>query len=145
MSRPLVINSKLVIPSTELQTSFVRSSGPGGQNVNKVNSKAVLRWNLRSSAALPPEVKLRFETCFPTRLTQAGEVVISSDSHRDQARNLADCFEKLRQLVLAAIVVPRQRKKTRPTYGSIQDRLTNKRHKSQIKRQRGTRGFGEEG
>lgn len=145
MSRPLVINSQIVIPSAELVTSFARSSGPGGQNVNKVNSKAILHWNLRSSVALPPEVKLRFETCFPTRLSQAGDVVISSEKHRDQGRNLADCYEKLRQLVQAAVVVPRQRRKSRPTYGSIQDRLANKRHKSQIKKQRSTRNSGEDG
>ena len=145
MSRPLVINSQIVIPSAELVTSFARSSGPGGQNVNKVNSKAILHWNLRSSVALPPEVRLRFETCFPTRVSQAGDVVISSEKHRDQGRNLADCYEKLRQLVQAAVVVPRQRRKSRPTYGSIQDRLANKRHKAQIKKQRSTRNSGEDG
>jgi ribosome-associated protein len=145
MSRPLVINSQIVIPSTELVTSFARSSGPGGQNVNKVNSKALLRWNIRASIALPADVKLRFEAYFPTRISQAGEVVISSDQHRDQGRNLSDCYEKLRQLVQAAVVVPRLRKKSRPTYGSIQDRLANKRHKSQIKKQRSTRSSGEDG
>jgi ribosome-associated protein len=145
VARSLVVNSHLVVPSTELAISFARSSGPGGQNVNKVNSKAILRWNIRDSSAIPPEVKLRFEACFPTRISQAGEVVISSEAHRDQARNLADCYEKLRQLIQAAVVVPRQRKKSRPTYSSIQDRLANKRHKSQVKRQRGTRSFGEDG
>ena len=144
MARPLAINSQIVIPSTELSASFVRSSGPGGQNVNKVNSKAVLRWNMRDSSALPSAVKQRLEACFPTRISQTGEVVISSDAHRDQGRNLADCYEKLRQLVQAATIVPRRRKKTRPTYSSVQDRLANKRHKSQLKKQRGMRGFGED-
>lgn len=145
MSRPLVVNSHIVIPSAEVTVSFARSSGPGGQNVNKVNSKAVLRWNIRDSSALPPAVKLRFETYFPTRINQAGEVVIASDKHRDQARNVADCYEKLRQLIQVATVAPRQRKKTRPTYSSVQERLADKRRRSRLKQQRGNRGFGEDG
>lgn len=145
MSRQLVVNSQIIVPAAELSTSFARSSGPGGQNVNKVNSKATLRWNLRASSALSDEVKLRFETCFPTRINQAGEVVISSDQFRDQGRNLSDCYEKLRHLIQAAATVPRQRKKSKPTYGSIQDRLTNKRYRSQIKKQRSNWGSGEDG
>jgi ribosome-associated protein len=136
MSRSLVINSQIVIPSSELIASFARSSGPGGQNVNKVNSKALVRWNLRTSNALPPEVKLRFEACFPTRINQAGEVMLSSDKYRDQGRNLSDCYEKLRQLIQAALIVPRKRKKSRPTRSSIEQRLTKKRQKSVQKTQR---------
>jgi ribosome-associated protein len=145
MSRPLVVNSQIFVPSNELTVAFARSSGPGGQNVNKVNSKAMLRWNVRNSAAVAADVKLRFEACFPTRVNQAGEVLVSSEKHRDQGRNLADCYDKLRQLIQAALVKPRQRKKSRPTFGSIQDRLANKRHKSQIKKQRSTRNSGEDG
>lgn len=137
MSRSLVINSQIVIPDSELAVSFARSSGPGGQNVNKVNSKAVLRWNLRTSLALPQEVKLRFEACFPTRINQVGEVFISSDRFRDQGRNLSDCYEKLRQLIQAALQVPRKRRPTRPTRGSVEERLANKRRKSELKRGRG--------
>jgi ribosome-associated protein len=136
MSRSLVINSQIVIPSSELIASFARSSGPGGQNVNKVNSKAQVRWNLRASDALPAEVKLRFESCFPTRINQAGEVMLSSDKYRDQGRNLSDCYEKLRQLIQAALIVPRKRKKSRPTRSSIEERLTEKRQKSVQKTQR---------
>ncbi len=143
MSRSLVINSHIVIPSAELVMSFARSSGPGGQNVNKVNSKAILRWNLRASSSLPPEVKVRFEACFPTRINQAGEVMLSSDKYRDQPRNLADCYEKLRQLVQAAVVVPRRRGKTRPTRGSIENRLAGKRHNSEQKKQRQFRSSNE--
>lgn len=139
MSRSLVVNSQFVIPSTELITSFARSSGPGGQNVNKVNSKALLRWNIRDSNTLTPEVKLRFEACFPTRINQAGEIVLTSDKHRDQGRNLSDCYEKLRQLIQAALIVPRKRKKSRPTRSSIEARLTEKRHKSVQKNQRNFR------
>ena len=143
MSRPLVINSRIVIPSAELVTSFARSSGPGGQNVNKVNSKALLRWNVRASSTLPVDAKVRFESCFPTRISQAGDVILSSDKYRDQGRNLADCYEKLRQLIQASLVVPRSRRKTRPTRGSIEDRLAEKRQKSSQKRQRGFRSSDE--
>lgn len=136
MARLLVINSHVTIPGEELVITFARSSGPGGQNVNKVNSKVNLRWNLRESNSLPSEAKQRFETCFPTRINQAGEVMLSSDKFRDQGRNLADCYEKLRQLVQAALVAPRKRKPSRPTRGSIEERLTSKRHKAQIKKQR---------
>jgi ribosome-associated protein len=136
MSRSLVINSQIVIHGSELIASFARSSGPGGQNVNKVNSKALVRWNLRASEALSAEVKLRFEACFPTRINQAGEVMLSSDKYRDQGRNLSDCYEKLRQLIQAALIVPRKRKKSRPTRSSIQERLTDKRQKSVQKTQR---------
>lgn len=139
MSRPLVINSQIVIPASELVATFARSSGPGGQNVNKVNSKAILRWNVQATDSLRPEVKARFTASFSTRITQAGEVVISSDRFRDQARNLADCYEKLRQLINASLVAPKKRIKTRPTRGAVEDRLTNKRQKSQQKQIRGFR------
>lgn len=143
MSRPLVINSRIVIPSAELATSFARSSGPGGQNVNKVNSKVLLRWNVRASSALPLDARVRFESCFPTRISQAGDVILSSDKYRDQGRNLADCYEKLRQLIQASLVVPRSRRKTRPTRGSVENRLADKRHKSSQKLQRGFRSSDE--
>ena len=136
MSRSLVINSNIVIPSAELIMSFARSSGPGGQNVNKVNSKAILRWNLRASESLTAEVKVRFEACFPTRINQAGEVMLASDKFRDQGRNLADCYEKLRQLIQAALIAPRKRRKSLPTRGSIEERLTKKRHNAQVKQLR---------
>ena len=136
MSRALVINTRVIIPAKELAVSFVRSSGPGGQNVNKVNSKAVLRWDLRSSDALSDGAKRRFESYFPTRVNQAGEVILASDTYRDQGRNLADCYTRLRQLILAALEVPKTRKKTRPTRGSVENRLADKRRRSQLKQQR---------
>jgi ribosome-associated protein len=143
MSRPLVINPQTVIPASELVVSFARSSGPGGQNVNKVNSKAILRWNVQATNSLRPEIKARFVANFSTRITQTGEVVISSDRFRDQARNLSDCYEKLRQLIHASLVAPKKRRKTRPTRSSVEDRLTNKRQKSQQKQMRGFRGSNE--
>ena len=136
MARPLVINSQLQIPGKEISLSFARSAGPGGQNVNKVNSKAVLRWNVASSPSLPGDVKARFLKRFPTRINQLGEVVLASDRRRDQPQNISECYEKLRQLILAVLVAPRPRKKTRPSRGAIERRLKSKQQSSQRKKRR---------
>src|ERR1700757_1846820 len=101
------------IPEWELDWSYARSSGPGGQNVNKVNSKAILRWNLFATVALTPEQKSRAAIRLSGQLTGEGEIVISSDRYRDQIRNREDCIEKLHAVIRAAIVVPKKRKKTK--------------------------------
>ncbi len=136
MARPLVINAQLQIPGKEISLSFARSAGPGGQNVNKVNSKAVLRWNVANSPSLPEAVKARFLQRFPTRINNLGEVVLASDRQRDQPQNISDCYEKLRQLILAVLVAQRPRKKTRPSRGSVERRLQSKRQSSQRKQRR---------
>ncbi len=136
MARPLVINAQLQIPGKEISLSFARSAGPGGQNVNKVNSKAVLRWNVAASPSLPADVKHRFQQRFPTRINHLGEVVLASDRMRDQPRNISDCYEKLRQMILAVLVAERPRKKTRPSRGSVERRLQSKRQSSQRKQRR---------
>src|SRR6266480_7659794 len=99
----LEINAQLRIPDSELQWSFVRSGGPGGQNVNKVASKAVLRWNVKATAALPEDVKERFLTQQHRRITTEGDLVLNSQRFRDQEKNKSDCLEKVRQLVLQAL------------------------------------------
>lgn len=136
MARSLIVNSQTKIPATEITATFVRSSGPGGQNVNKVNSKVVLRWNISESTALTPEVKSRFLQQFSSRISQSGDILISSDKFRNQARNLSDCYEKLRQLLQIALVSPRKRKNTRPTKASVERRLRSKREKSSRKQAR---------
>src|SRR5438552_5737786 len=99
MQTILTVNSRIRIPTSEFQFTFVRSSGPGGQNVNKVNSKAVLRWPLAASPTLPPDVRDRFLTRYGNRLTGEGELVISSQRYRDQGRNISDCLEELAALL----------------------------------------------
>ena len=136
MARSLVVNSRLQIPGKELSLSFARSAGPGGQNVNKVNSKAVLRWNITASESLTDEVKARFLSRFSQRINHLGEVVLSSDRHREQPRNIAECYEKLRQLIQVALIVERPRKPTRPSRGSIERRLQSKQKSSQRKQRR---------
>jgi ribosome-associated protein len=132
----LTINSRIQIPHEEFTFTFVRSSGPGGQNVNKVNSKAVLRWPITESRTLPPEVRQRFISRYGSRLTTAGELILSSQRYRDQGRNTADCLEKLKAMVSAVAVRPIVRKKTKPTRGSVVRRLEHKGRTSHKKQQR---------
>jgi ribosome-associated protein len=134
----LVVNSRLQIPLSEFEFTYARSSGPGGQNVNKVNSKALLRWPVAHSAALPAEVRERFLCRFASRLTTAGELLISSQRYRDQGRNAEDCLEKLRVMVAEVAVRPTTRRKTRPTRASKERRLDTKREDSSKKKLRRT-------
>lgn len=138
VNEPLVINDQIRIPASELQFSFSRSSGPGGQNVNKVNSKATLRWALYQSQALPHAVLSRFATRFAGRINDAGEIVIQSDTHRDQPRNVTDCLERLRAMVLSVARPPAVRKKTKPSRAANQRRLDRKREQSVKKQNRQT-------
>lgn len=130
------INDRLEIPESEFQWSFVRSGGPGGQNVNKVASKAVLRWDLAGSPSLPVDIKAKLQTLERRRITKDGELVLSSQRYRDQDRNRQDCLEKLREMVLRAATPVRKRKPTRATRGSHEARLASKRRRSTAKSRR---------
>jgi ribosome-associated protein len=130
------ITPPLRIPDGELQWSFVRSGGPGGQNVNKVASKAVLRWNLAASPSLPEDVKARLRTKQQNRITTDGDLIVTSQRYRDQERNKEDCLEKLRHMILEALVAPKQRKRSKPSRASRERRLQTKRHRSNIKKSR---------
>ena len=138
----LYVNERIQVPEEELAFSYVRSGGPGGQNVNKVASKAVLRWPVVASPSLPAEVKTRFLDQQRNRLTVEGDFVLTSQRFRDQERNREDCLEKLRSMLLLAAVPPRPRKKTKPSRGSKERRLAAKRHRSGVKAAR--RAGGEE-
>jgi ribosome-associated protein len=127
------ITAAILIPDEELIFSFARSGGPGGQNVNKVASKAILHWDLSSNTSLPPEVKERLRARQSGRLTTEGALVIQSQRFRDQAKNIEDCREKLRAMVLEVLHPPRPRKATKPSKGSKQRRLEAKRQQSQRK------------
>lgn len=139
----LSVTPQIQIPDDELHFSYVRASGPGGQNVNKVASKAVLRWSPAASAALPAEVRSRFLAKYATRLTTAGELIVTGQRFRDQQRNTADCLEKLRQMLLAASRKPLARRPTKPTRGSQRRRLDAKRLRSHKKRHRRHRPEGD--
>lgn len=132
----LTVAPHLRIPLAEFQFTYVRSSGPGGQNVNKVNSKAVLRWNLAASPSVPEDVRQRFVEAYSSRLTGGGELVLSSDRFRDQRKNADDCLEKVRGLLAAVARPPKRRKKTKPSRSSKERRLESKRRDSAKKRDR---------
>ena len=132
----LFVPPNLRIAEDELKFTFVRSSGPGGQNVNKVASKAVLHWNVRLSSVLPEDARRRLISREARRINVRGELVLSSQRHRDQLRNVSDCLAKLVAIVAAAAKKPRPRKKTRPTVASREARLSQKRALADKKRQR---------
>lgn len=132
----LVVDSQIRIPLEEFQFSFSRSSGPGGQNVNKVNSKVTLHWDVTNSPHLSDEVRARFVSQFAHRINVDGEVVITSQRYRDQHRNRSDCLEKLRQLILLVRHRPKRRKPTRPGRAARERRLRDKHRKSDKKRMR---------
>lgn len=130
------VGGKLQIPLDEFDLSFARSSGPGGQNVNKVNSKAVLYWTVGASPSLPAGVRDRFLAKFGKRLTTEGVLVISADEYRDQRRNVEACMDKVKAMLLEVLVPPKPRKKTKPTRGSIERRIGEKKSRSDKKQRR---------
>lgn len=129
-------DSSIPVPRDELQFTFVRSSGPGGQNVNKVNSKAVLRWNPSQSRALPEPVRERFFSRWKSRLTAEGDLVLASQRYRDQARNVEDCIAKLAEMIRAVARPPKKRRPTRPSQASKERRLDSKRRGAAKKQSR---------
>jgi len=132
----LVVSDRIRIPLREIGFRYVRSSGPGGQNVNKVSSKAELRWPIDSSESLPPDVRERFLARYGARVNVAGELVLTSDRHRDRERNREDCLERLRTMLAAVAEPPRPRKRTRPGRGAVERRLDQKRARGAIKKER---------
>jgi ribosome-associated protein len=136
----LQITTNIAIPDDELQFSFSRSSGPGGQNVNKVSSKATLRWAATASRQLPPGVRERFLSKFGSQLTKDGDLVIYSQEFRDQPKNIEACREKLRAMIAQVVTPPKKRRPTKPTKGSKVRRLNDKKSRSQLKQGRQFRG-----
>ncbi len=133
------INEKIQIPEEELEFSYARSGGPGGQNVNKVASKTFVRWRLsKSLIVLPPWALSQMKASFPSRFTTEGDILIQSQVHRDQERNRGDCLEKLTQMILESLERPKFRVKTKPTKGSQRRRLEDKKRQSDRKDNRRT-------
>ena len=139
----LEITPALAIPDEELVERFVRASGPGGQNVNKVASAVELRFDARNSPSLPEALRERLLARRDRRITEAGVIVISAQRFRTQERNREDARERLAALVLAAMHVPKPRVATRPTRASKERRLGAKRERAQVKTTRRSRWDGE--
>ena len=132
----IVINEQVVIPAGELLFNYARSGGPGGQNVNKVNSKATLSWNVNTTLALYPATLQRLRVLAATRINNAGYLQITSQVHRDQIAHIQACRERLRALVIEAMKPPTIRRPTKPTLGSKRRRLEGKKIQSQKKQGR---------
>jgi ribosome-associated protein len=130
------VTDHISIDEREIEESFVRSSGPGGQNVNKLATAVQLRFDVRGSPSLPAEVRARLERLAGTRVTRDGVLVITAQRHRTQARNREDALERLIDLVRRAAVAPRLRRPTRPTAAARKRRVEAKKHRAGVKRLR---------
>jgi ribosome-associated protein len=132
----LAVNQRVWIPLAEIQITHSRSSGPGGQNVNKVNTKVTLRWPVSENRSLPDDVRRRFLGRHRLRINNDGMLVLQSQRFRSQVRNQVDCLEKLQALLEQVAYRPVARKPTKPSKGSIRRRLENKKQQSNKKKQR---------
>lgn len=139
MPDPIAITRTVSIDPSEIEETFVRSAGPGGQNVNKVSSAVQLRFNLLASPNIPEAMKRRVAGLAGRRMTKDGVLVITANSHRDQPMNRAEAQQRLVELLVAGAHVPKARVATRPTLASKQRRLTGKAIRSTTKSLRSKR------
>lgn len=133
------ITSHISLKEDEIEFSFIRSPGPGGQNVNKVATAVLLRFNIKSALSLNETVRLRLLTALQTRLTLEGDLLIKASSYRTQERNKQDAIKRLQAIIKQAAIPPKLRRRTKPTYASKQRRLNQKKMTAKNKsfRQRG--------
>lgn len=136
----LQVNDRLAIPDEEIEESFVRASGPGGQNVNKVSSAVQLRFDAANSPSLPQAVRERLVRLAGARATNEGVIVITANRFRNQPQNRDDARERLVELIRKALFVPKPRKATKPTYSSQLRRMEGKKKRAEVKAGRRSRG-----
>ena len=130
------INPYIEIPDEEIEESYIRASGPGGQNVNKVSSAVQLRFNLAASNALPPEIKKRIQMLAKNRINAKGELLIEANSYRTQSRNRQVAREKLSEIIRIGLKRPRKRIQSKPSRRSNQSRINSKKKRAKIKSNR---------
>jgi ribosome-associated protein len=130
------VTSHISIDEREVEESFVRASGPGGQNVNKLATAVQLRFDVRLSPSLPADVRDRLERLAGARLTRDGVLVITAQSHRTQGRNRQDALDRLIDLIRRAAIAPRLRRPTKPTKASRERRVEAKKHRAGLKLRR---------
>ena len=138
MPDPIRVSSGVTIPEAAIAVAFTRSSGPGGQNVNKVASKVELRVDLGRIEGLRDDARERLEALTASRRDADGRLLVTSQRTRDQHRNLEDARAKVRDLVARALVAPKRRRPTRATRGSVEARLKHKKREAAVKRLRGS-------
>lgn len=126
----IAITNSIFLNESELKFTFVTSPGPGGQNVNKVATAVQLRFNVLQSPSLPEPIRQRLLTVLASKLTTQGELIIKASRHRTQERNKMDALTRLVELLKRAAIPPKKRKKTKPTFSSVQRRLTKKKEHS---------------
>jgi ribosome-associated protein len=133
------VTAHISLDEREIEEQFVRASGPGGQNVNKLSTAVQLRFDVRGSPSLPPEVRARLERLAGSRLTRDGVLVVIAQRHRTQGRNRQDALDRLIELIRRAAVAPVKRQPTRPTRASRERRIEGKKRRAGIKHLRRTR------
>ncbi|MHA7772844.1 alternative ribosome rescue aminoacyl-tRNA hydrolase ArfB [Roseibium sp. M-1] len=131
------VTPRLHILKDDISEDFIRASGPGGQNVNKVSTAVQLRFNLTGNRTLPEDVKAKAASLAGSRLTLGGEIVLQADRHRTRERNREDALERLLELLRKATEKPKPRKATKPTLGSKRRRLDAKKQRGAVKKMRG--------
>lgn len=136
MDEPIVIANGVEIPDAELELSYSRSGGPGGQHVNKTETRVTLRFDVANSPSLPESIRNKLLRRLESRLTKSGELLMSADDHRERQKNISEVRRRFREVVMAALVERKKRKKTRPRPGAQRRRLSDKKKQADKKAMR---------